>query len=359
MLERLLRSLYSALDASPRPQIALRLRHPDKVLWSVQGRKLALRTEAGASWPPLDLRTLDFTGLAQWLEAHGFTVLYRNHDLASRSAASLISGASGESLSNGDALLAYDSLVWSLLDACAVELEDVAASIDEALRQLYIETAEGDWLDYWGEFFGLPREARGDDPYRRFLIDETLRPRSNAIAIEKAVKELVGKTIKIHEPWKEMFVLDESALSDLHHFQDGNYYTYCIIEPTSIEPLDWTDVLPVIRRNKPAGVISVSPATIFPARLLDFHYERGEILRSGEEVHSALVVYEDRPRLSYWALDSEVVRNYPFFSTDRNTHETLVELYSTTPASRPRWTGRWDSRPWSGSHAFYPSSEVI
>ena len=357
MLDRQLLSLYSALDKSPNSRIALRVRHPERMTWAIQRRKLTIGTEVHGDFSPIDLCAHSVQSLSRWLEDHGFQILYLDLELASRNAAALLAGRGGESLSNGDALYAYDSLLWSLLDAYALELEGTQDNIDAALLELYIESADGEWLDYWGEFFGLPRGGRTDDVYRRYLIDETLRPRSNAIAIEKAVKELLSKVIRIYEPWKDMFILDESALSDAHHFQDGNFYTYNVIQPTSVEPIDWTDVLPVIRRNKPAGVVVAAPGTIFPARILNFPTEQLRILRSSEHVHTAVVVYEDRARMSYWALDSEVIRNYAIFSTDIQSHETVIEFYSTPPSSRPTWDGHWDTRPWSGSHAFYLSSE--
>lgn len=267
MLERQLASLYSALDKAPNAKIVLRVRHADGFKWSVCRRVMSVGTEAGASFGTIDLETLTVAQLADWFEAHGFDVIYQNTDMAHRIAATILSGKGQQSQSNGDALSAYDSLLWSVLDAYSIELEEAEANIDKAILQLYLGSAEGEWLDLWGEFFGLPRDGGVEDSiYRQYLIDETLRPRSNAIAIEKAVKELTGKKVEIYEPWKDLHILGESKMDDRFHMQDGNYWTFSILQPISRTPIDWTNPLAVIDRNRAGGNIIAPPKIIFDPR---------------------------------------------------------------------------------------------
>lgn len=268
MLERQIQSLYSALDRSPSEQVALRVRHPEGFRWRIERRALTASTESGADLATLELIGLSIGELADRLIGLGCAVIYLNPDVAGRSAGTLLRGEGTESQSNGDALYAYDSLLWSVLDAYAVELEGAGEAIDAALAQLYLDSASDEWLDLWGEFFALPRDARPDNAYRKFLIDETLRPRTNAIAIEKAVLDLAGQRVKILEPWRDLFVVGESALGGDHRMQDGHLTTYSVIRPMSVEPIDWREPLAVIDRNRAAGMIVLPPLTYFPPRVV-------------------------------------------------------------------------------------------
>lgn len=266
MLEKLLSSVYSALDKSPEPKIAIRAQHADGIKWSIAKRNLTLGTETGANLGSVDLDSLTISGLADWLIQKGCSVLYRNTDLAERSASVLLSGSGNQSQSNGNAFEAYDSLLWSLLDSYAYELEGASDNIGEALLQLGIKTASGEWLDYWGEYFGFPRESRSDAVYREYIVEETLRNRDNALAIEKAVKQLSGEDVFIREPWKDIFILGESAMDGSDHLHGGHYYTYGVIQPVGKTGVDWNTVLPIIKRNKAGGVVIADPQnTVDPA----------------------------------------------------------------------------------------------
>lgn len=292
MLDRQIRSLYSALDRSPAEQIALRVRHPEGFRWRIERRVLTASTESGRDLGELALIEMTVGELADRLVGLGCAVVYLNSDVAGRSAGTLLRGEGAESKSNGDALYAYDSLLWSVLDAYAVELEAADAAIEAAIAQLYLDSASDEWLDLWGEFFALPRDARQDNAYRKFLIDETLRPRTNAIAIEKAVLDLAGERIKILEPWRDLFVVGESALGGEHRMQDGHLTTYSVIRPMSVEPIDWREPLAVIDRNRAAGMIVLPPLTYFPPREVSANSDASRVGIASLTLRTASVMLE-------------------------------------------------------------------
>lgn len=265
MLSRLLESLYSVIDKAPEKVLALRVRHPDGLAWVVSGRRLVVTTEAGGvQVADVDLESVTVDELASALSTAGCDVLYQNPDLSSRLAAILIDGEGRESVSNGDHLYAYSSLVWAIMDAYAVELETAERDgIDGGLRQAYMHTAEGDWLDYWGEYFGIPRDdGELDAPYLRRIVVEVLRPRNNAIAIEAAVEDIIGRQVMLFEPWRRIFTLDSSRLSGADHLHDGNYWTWTVFQPMFVDQMSVKErdrALAIINRNRPAGVLPVYP----------------------------------------------------------------------------------------------------
>lgn len=261
MLERLLCSTYSALDRDPHAQIAFRARHADGLAWSVRDRVLTASTELGAPLLVLPLHGATIGDVVATLGLAGCMIVYQNPDLLDRAADSLLSGAGRQSQSNGDAFPVYDSLLWSMLDAYAVTLEAASVDVDLAVKQLYLGTAQADLLDVWGDRFGQPREeGETDDAYRIRILVETLRPRVNQYAIEKAIFDITGHVVELYEPWKDLFVLGESALSGGHFMQDGAFYTYNVVQPQCKNPIDWARPLQVIHRNRPVGTVISAPA---------------------------------------------------------------------------------------------------
>jgi hypothetical protein len=266
MLDRLLGSTYSAFDKNPNAQIALRIKHPDRATWRVADRVLTLGTEAGAELVTIELRDRTMIELAGLIEEAGCQIVYLNLDMAQRAADSLLAGSARQSDANGDALRAYDSLLWSVLDAFAVVLEDAQEDVVTALRQLYLGTATDELLDVWGDYFGLVRnEGEPDEVYRLRIIAETLRPRVSKLAIEDAIKATTGHTVELYEPWRNTFVLSQSKVDGDDHIPDGTYWTHNVIQPVTSEEVDWTEILNVVERSRAAGVIVAPPR--FDARL--------------------------------------------------------------------------------------------
>ncbi|MGL4459101.1 MAG: hypothetical protein ACRCUB_12065, partial [Plesiomonas shigelloides] len=98
-----------------------------------------------------------------------------------------------------------------------------------------------------------------DDKYQTLIPEEAFRIRVNALAIEKAILDLVGQHVNIEEPWTDMFRLDTSRLSSLNRFYDGDSIGYHIIRPVAYQPVIWDGVMDIIMRNKAAGVVVLDP----------------------------------------------------------------------------------------------------
>lgn len=327
---RLLKYPHAAVfDPSPAPELALRLRNPAGLVWEIVDATLRLAVNP-LTWDG----SQDFLGLYDWgptrrsyslanktvgaladeLRVDGHEIAFENADLADRGAHVLIAGAGDQSASNGDHIQAYTSLMWCLFDAYAVEVDAARYQVGQALRQMVMTQAEGEWLDVWATLYGVPRRADETDAELQARIPkEVFRLRVNGLAIEQAVTDVAGESVTIDEPWKRMFHLSGSALSGPDHLQDGRYYTYHVIQPVGAEGTDWSQVLPVLERNKAAGIEIASPRIDFPVREVnlqppvEYRIERSLVEYRGFGIYGTNDQILGVMRLS----DNEIAINHP------------------------------------------------
>jgi hypothetical protein len=223
--------------------------------WSIKDSLLTITTATDEF--PFDLTGVTVAELANAMRLNGFSA--DTNPLFSQFSANFLMDAEG--MFEADRLRGFTSLIWVLMYCYAHEIVDAEYQIKNALRQMVLTQSGGEWLDLWGTLFATPRLAgEADRNFAARIPQEAFRLRSNARAIELAVFAATGKVINIEEPWMDIFVLDESALSGRSKFYDGETIGYHLIRPTSEFVIDWDDVLPVIERNKAAGVIVLQPA---------------------------------------------------------------------------------------------------
>lgn len=317
-------------DKDPQAVLALRIRNPLGLIWTVADGQLTLEVggiidydgqyewdghyDFGITRRQYSLAHKTVAQLADELIADGHEVIYENPDIGGRAAGVLIAGSGNPESSNGDHLLAYTSLLWSLYGAYAVELDDAEYQVRQALRQMVFTQAEGEWLDVWATLYGVPRlTGETDADLQARLPDEVFRIRVNGLGIENAIKALTGQTVTIDEPWRRMHILDESALSGGDHLQDGRYYTYHVIQPVGVEGTDWTGVMDVIRRNKAAGIevyaqrVETPPRHVVVSPPVEYRIDRGRIDARG----SHLVGVNDQILGIMRLSDNEITLNHP------------------------------------------------
>lgn len=333
MRERIAGHLYRAINHDPLPKLALRIQHSAHCHWRIADEVLYLATEAGASIADISLSGLTIADLRAQVIAAGCSVEYANSDFLHYGAEVLLDGEGYQTRNNGDHIYAFGSLAWSIVAAYAKQSSDLSDGVKEALKQAYLSTAAGEWLDLWGESLGVRRmDGQSDSQYREWIVREVTRARSNRFAVEQAVFETTGKTITVAEPWQNLFNLDESALSGDAKLQDGNYWTYNVIRPLSDVPIDWVEPLRVIEKTRPAGVLVLSPMTDFGTR--EIAHGAVTVLFGEEQTFGSYVlreatgVLDDNMQLSD-ALPYAL--NYPIFD------------------GVFRWTnakGKWDTRIW-------------
>lgn len=211
LTESLLGWLPSFFDKTPLPFPAMRVRFdgpgvgnvgPFGCRWAIaDGSITVTRTEEGSPditvTEPLAGHTI--AGLAQFLAGHGFAItLTASPAEGVISALALMDGSGDQATSNGDLISAYTSLLWAYLEPVALELQRAEEQIERMLLQLSTRTASGEWLDFLGSFYAVPRlDGESDTAYSGRIIAEVLRPRGNGLAMAMAIKDATGQDVTV------------------------------------------------------------------------------------------------------------------------------------------------------------------
>lgn len=253
----------------------------------------------------------------------------------------------------GPALHGFTNLLYSFLSGYAREVRALRQQIPEAIKQMVIPDAEDEWLDLHGGLYNVPRrQGESDVAFAPRIPEEVFRKRINAMAIEQAVLDITGKDIVIEEPWGSMLRLDVSQLSGGDAFYSGGEIGYHLLRPVSYVPITWEDVLPVIERNRAAGVVVLPPETRI--RDLVSAVIDGTVLTGKTAIYSEIIPAWDANRLSLMVLSGETIaRNYSSI-TETRTYSLVMpgpdDIYSeSSEITGYTWLemGGWLEVPWS------------
>ncbi|WP_099321086.1 hypothetical protein [Anaerococcus sp. Marseille-P3625] len=161
-----------------------------------------------------------------------------------------------------------------LIDAIFQALVIQKDGLNLAILEMALETANDDWLDYWGNMFGVPRDYQEiDDVYRKRIIIEILTPKNTLEGIKIAAARKINKdnnenllpeSIRIFEPWTKLIKLDEREYLDGEgRLISYDYWIYSVID---ISLPDSSHITPALinylNRVKAAGVkitFSIAP----------------------------------------------------------------------------------------------------
>lgn len=219
LTSKLLDFVYRALSADPDAFLALRLRYAGEMSWSVSDGVLKTEVVGGAGAPlSIGLAAHTFRSLANYLAAQpGYSVPFLDAGAADLSALALLDGSGNQDASNGDHLSAYRSLLYAYLEPVAVELQEARRQVANALEQMNLKTADAEWLDEWGGYYGIARDYAGgeqDADYANRIVAEVLRPRSNNIAIAEAIREAFGQHAVVRDVrlWGDAYPRHDSAI---------------------------------------------------------------------------------------------------------------------------------------------------
>ena len=202
LTSKLLSFLNGVFDKSPQQFLALRLRYSTGLMvWRVENAVLTTTVTGGpGSNLSVDLSAYTLTGLVNYLASRpGYTVEYADaSELSGLSARVLVDASGNIGESNGDHLYGYTNVLWAWLEAAGKELTSARLQIAEMLKQMSLRTANGEWLDELGGYYGVPRlPSESDAAYGPRIVSEVLRPRGNNVAIEMAIKDFTGQTTTV------------------------------------------------------------------------------------------------------------------------------------------------------------------
>lgn len=145
-----------------------------------------------------------------------------------------------------------------VLDVFDKQLEEVKQDTIAAKIQSFLGEATDEWLDYWGDWFGLKRQYGQDDAtYRQAIINHVKHPRNTIPALRTAISKFLHTNIKnvfIYEPWNDILILndDYTRLNQAHLY--GDYYHPAVIDIHIAVPFP-PEVIDIINWFRPAGVV--------------------------------------------------------------------------------------------------------
>src|SRR5699024_2809954 len=126
----------------------------------------------------------------------------------------------------------------------------------ESKLQSSLKTATSEYLDKFGDWFGVYRRANEDDTtYRARIIRYLLLKRGTNNAIIEAIKDYLGRDdidVSVYEPFTNIFYTNKSHLNGEDHLM-GYYYRFAVIN-VSIGDYFPIEIVDVINEFKPAGV---------------------------------------------------------------------------------------------------------
>lgn len=341
-LQRLVSYPHAAVfDKAPLDELVFRLRHTAGATWTIADA--VMTTRAGVVETVYHLENLTVASLASALTGHGYQVTELSSAFSHLSALVLVEGSGDQGTSNGDRVTGYTSLMWALMGGYAGEVRAAREQVIQALRQMVITQAEGEWLDVWGTLYGVPRPSgMSDADYQALIPREAFRVRLNKYAIEDAVKDATGYDVVIHEPWQDMFNLNTSMLNGPDKLQSIDEYNFNIIKPIGLPGTDWNAVLPVIERNRSAGVRVFQPSYDIPVTHAIYPFDEIQVSSCIVSTSCAYTIYEDTPLLNSMLIEDVGLLNYPalFTRKRRRVSESVLDQYMV-------WTDLpWSERPW-------------
>lgn len=130
----------------------------------------------------------------------------------------------------------------SVITALYNSFTTLEGDIDSAKLELSLLSASGKWLDYWGEFFCLPRLTDETDVvYRERILQEALSPKITPKALKNSIAHYLNRVheedswtlddIGINEPFQDLMLLSHrGTLSDKAMIWSSDYYSHGIIE---------------------------------------------------------------------------------------------------------------------------------
>lgn len=182
MFKEILNNLHPAINKDAQMISALTITGTNTVA-IIQNDMLQL---TGPSSVQYNLRSYTLGSLATAINAQsGFTATVTSS--SALSAAVLLDGT----YTSGNSIPMFTSFLWQILKPVALAMIDALGAINSALLEEVMNTADGTWLDSFGELFGVYRQnGEPDQLYAIRVFDFSIAPRVNNMAIQKTLQDL-------------------------------------------------------------------------------------------------------------------------------------------------------------------------
>lgn len=224
------------------------------------------------------------------------------------------------------------------------ELDLAETNLYKAKLEGFLDTANNDWLDYWGSWLGLHRYPReSDDTYRQRMKDHVMHKRNTITAIRQAVASFLKTNISniyIYEPYRDMMIYNSSRWNT-YKFYPSTYYRYAVIDIEIDAPINQV-VSEVINLFRPAGVYWVLTSLVNvlneKAPIIDFSGDSSNIIESTDIDY---IGFNDR---DYTHITPNINKNFtitdPFIYNDSMLNGGKVYYEYSRAISRVAWLGK-------------------
>ena len=224
------------------------------------------------------------------------------------------------------------------------ELDVAEKNMYKAKLEGFLDTANNEWLDYWGSWIGLHRYPReSDNDYRKRLKGHILHQRNTINAIRQAVAEFLKtnmSNVYVYEPYRDMMIYNSSKWNT-YKFYPSTYYRYAVIDIQIDAPIN-NVVSEVIKLFRPAGVYWVITSLVNvlneKAPIIDFSGDASNIIESTDLDY---VGFADR---DYTHITPNLNKNFeitdPFIYNDSLLNGGKVYYAYNRAISRVAWLGK-------------------
>lgn len=242
LTRELISRLHTPFEHGIEPVYALRL----DAAWRVRGSVL---TVEDADYSLIGKTIFELAGE---LSTAGVDVLGISSEVEHYLAVILADGHGGAE----NAIKAHVELLPVLFVALGQPLSGARDAVPVALAQIVLTTAREEFLDLYGERFGIARPGGMDDPaYAQHIIEEVKRPRSNAYAMRANVRRIMGEEIDIAEPWRFVARWSVSEMDMDKRFYHGDRWAPHLIQLTCKDEIDWAGAEAQVIADRAAGVL--------------------------------------------------------------------------------------------------------
>lgn len=145
----------------------------------------------------------------------------------------------------------------AILDAVDQQLQGINSDTDQIISEMNINIADTNWLDLWGNWFGLSRSYQeSDDDFRQRIFNVLLDPTVTIPAIVMITKRILGQdaVVTVYEPYHDVRYFNISTFSGSGHYEDGTYYRIGVIDVIVNKPIT-TQLVTAINNIRAAGVL--------------------------------------------------------------------------------------------------------
>lgn len=219
-------------------------------------KDLIVRVEGAGTITPLDISTGTVSDLVATLNTiPGVAATLGTEDVGTLMARGLVEGSAILAEKAATVAMFYPtSQLWSEMRPVGWSFDQQAERLNLVERQMYLDTATGDWLKYWGaSFFGVePYPGETDENYGIRIINEVIRPNQNNVALELILQQAMGvaATIRDAYPLRDQIAVEDQAKTPGHFLLDLQI-------PNDLSPTEANELLErcktLVRKYKASG----------------------------------------------------------------------------------------------------------